>query len=359
MTNVLITIETPSGSVDLSVPARVTITDLLEMLAPVVGGHALGWTLTDQHGPPIDESATLAEAGVLDGTRLALTPAGAEPPAVAAPTEPEVRISPVDRAARVIPGRASTRERLAVAGRALIGSHRPPGAGGPVDRAVRAWEWTDHGRRLEWLLSRPRILRTVFLGVTGHRSDEVAEALADALTANRLDRVALVDGSPSAAVSRRLQHPGSGFEAVESSLRRRDLSSVERDQLFGRTCHGTLVVPRDPTTHASDASSMRRLCESLTTHAGLVVIDCGTSEAPNGPMLDLCDQIVVSTTGPIRRFGAQTIAALWGEGGLPRDGNTLAVCRVSDDLEAILELAVVVASGWADLGAGTPVPLGL
>jgi hypothetical protein len=346
MTNVLITIETASGSLDLSVPARVTMTELLEMLAPMVGVHAREWTLTNRHGPPIDETATLEEARILDGTRLALNPADPEPPTMA---PQQATASPVDRAALVIPDRASNRERVAIAARALIGSHRPPGAGGPVDRAARAWEWTDHGRRLEWLLSRPRIHRTVLIGVTGHRPDEVSEALADTFTANRMDRVVLVDGGVSAAVSRRLQHSGSGFEAIESALRRRELPSVERDLLFGRTRHGTLVVPRDPATDAPDGSSMNRLCESLATHAGIVVIDCGTYAG----VIHLCDQIVVSTTGPAPRFPAQTIVAVWGDVQLPQDGGV----RVGDDPEAMLELAVVVASGWADLGAGTPVPL--
>ena len=357
MTNVLITIETPSGPMDLSVPARVTITELLAILAPVVESHPVEWALTDPHGVPLDPAATIEDTQILDGTRLTLAPANAGPPVDDTP--PAVRISPVDRAARVIPDRSSTRERVAITARALLASHSPAGAGGLIDRGARAWRWTDHERRLEWLLSRPKLRRTVFIGVTGHRHDDVAGSLADALTANRRDRVVLVDASTSAAVTRRLLHSGSGFAAIESCLQRGDVPGVERDLLFGRTRHGTLVVPRDLTRARPDGSTMERLSDSLATHARLVVNDCGPSTDPTRSMIDRCDQVVLSTTGPTPRFSAQTIVAVWGEGPLPRDGDHMATCRVADSPESMLELALVVASGWADLGAGTPVPLGL
>jgi hypothetical protein len=76
-------------------------------------------------------------------------------------------------------------------------------------------------------------------------------------------------------------------------------------------------------------------------------------------MLDRCDQIVASTTGTVPRMATQTIVALWGDAGPPPDGGHFALHRVTDDVTTMLELAVVTASGWVDLDAATPVPLGL
>ena len=353
MTNVLITIETPAGPVDLSVPARVAITDLLELLAPHVDGHTPGWRLTRRHGPPIEGSETLEQAGVLDGTRLALVSgATTGPPAGDAAAAPAPRVAAANHAARAIPDRVSTHERLTIAVRALVGTLRPAGAVGPLDRAARAWEWTNHRRRLEWLLSRPRIDRPVTIGVTGHRSDEVSEALADTLTANRLERVVLVDASPSGALSRRLHHSGSGAGLVESALRRSDLSSIERQGHFGRTRRGSLAVPREHTALEPAVSCVQLLRDAPSS---LTVIDCGTSEAPEAEMTDLCDQIVISTTGRPRPLSAPTIVAVWGEGRVPPRGGSSGLCHISDDLDTMLELAVVVADGWADLAVGPPV----
>ncbi len=258
--------------------------------------------------------------------------------------------------ARVVPGRMPTIERALTALKAFSGSHRPPGAHGPIDRMTHTWTWTDHDRRLEWLLTRPRIRRSVFIGVVGHRSDELAEALADTMAASRLERVVLVDCGAAGVISRRLREAGSGFDGIESGLSRTDLSSIERDLLFGRNDQGTLVVPIDPTTAPPDAATMRRLCASLSSHAGIVVFDCGALAAPNATAVECCDQVVASTTGAIRDFDAQLIAAIWGDGELPPDGSLHASHRVSDDPTSVTELAVVIAAGWADIGAATPVP---
>ena len=361
MTGVLVTIDTPDGPVDLSVPPQVTIERLLAMLSTTMtGSHDLRrWTVMDERGTVIAPSSTLEEAGVLDGSRLSLTPAGVESQPDTPAASRSVRVSAHDRASRIIPDRTPTAERILTALSALIGHHRPPDSHGPLDRMRRAWAWTDHGRRLEWLLTRPRIRRSVFIGVVGHRSDELAEGLADAMSASRLERVVLVDGGGAAAISRRVREAGEGLETIESGLRRRDVTSIERDLLFGRTDRGTLVAPTDPSTPPPDAATMRRLFDSLPAHAGLIVIDCGTLETPNAALLERCDQIVVSSTGAIPRFEVQAIAATWGGDGPNPDRDLYASRQVSDDPTSVTELAVVVASGWAAIDAATPVPLGL
>jgi hypothetical protein len=242
---------------------------------------------------------------------------------------------------------------------AFVGRHRPPGAGGPIDRIRQAWAWTEHARRLDWLLTRPRIRRSIFIGVVGHRSNELAESLADTLAAARLERVVLVDGGGGGAITRRLREPGAGFDAIESGLRRRDVTSIERDLLFGRTELGTLAVPVDPSTPGPDAATTRRLCDSLPAHAGLIVVDCGTFEHTNTALMERCDQIVASTTGPVPHFEGQTIGAIWGHADLPIERNLYASHHISDDPLSVTELAVVVAAGWCAIDAATPVPLGL
>ncbi len=360
MTSVLITIETPEGPLDLSVPAQLTIGHLLDIVTPDVAasGDLRGWTLGEPGGMPFDSSQTLEALGVLDGARLSLVPAGVDHP-IRRPSPRPTRVTADDRSPRIVPDRTPTAGRILTALQAFAGRHRPPGARGPFDRMRQAWAWTEHERRLDWLLTRPRIRRSIFIGVMGHRSDELAESLADTLSAARLERVALVDGGIAGSITRRLRDVGAGFEAIESGLRRRDVTSIERDLLFGRTDLGTLAVPVDPSAPLPDAATMRRLCDSLPAHAGLIVIDCGTFEHPNAALTERCDQMVVSTTGIVPQVDGQAIGAIWGGVELPPERNLYASHHISDDPVSIAELAVIVAAGWSAIDAATPVPLGL
>lgn len=360
MTSLLVTVETPGGSLDLAIPAHLTIEDLLETMAQGMAslGDLREWTLCERGGTPIDPSQTLEAAGVLDGARLSLVPIGADQPSDRTPTERSVRVAVGDRARRVVPERTPTAERISTALNALVGRHRPPEARGPLDRMRQAWAWTEHQRRLDWLITRPRLRRGIFIGVAGHRSDEVAERLADTLDRVRTERVVLVDGGVGGSISRRLRETGAGLEAIEAILRRRNVTSIERDLVFGRTNLGTLAVPVDPSAPLADAEIMRRLCESLPAHAGLVVIDCGPHDRLNAALIERCDQLVSSTMGSTECFAVQTIAAVWGDE-LGTIGDAYASHPISTDPSSVAELAVVVAAGWAEIGAATPVPLGL
>jgi hypothetical protein len=357
VTSVLITIVTPDGPLDLAVPAELTIGHLVDIVrsGPQAAGDLRRWTLGEPGAAPLDPSQTLQAAGVLDGVCLSLVPV--DHPVRRGPTDASIRVAGGDR--RIVPEPTPTAERILTALQAFAGRHRPPGASGPVDRMRHAWTWTEHERRLEWLLTRPRIRRSIFIGVIGHRSDELAESLADTLSAARHERVALVDGGVGGSITRRLREVGAGFEAIESGLRRRDVTSIERDLLFGRTDLGTLAVPVDPSAPLPDAATMRRLCDSLPAHAGLIVIDCGTFERPNAALTERCDQVVVSTTGVVPHVDGQTIGAIWGDVELPLEHDLYAGHPISDDPVSIAELAVVVAAGWSAIDAATPVPLGL
>lgn len=359
MTSVLITIETPDGPLDLSVPSHITIGQLLGIVAPTAPGDLEGWTLNASGGTALDPAHTLEAAGVLDGVRLSLAPAGADQAVHHRPPTPSIRVSAIDRAGRILPDRTPTRERVTTAISAFVGRRRPRGAHGPFDRMRQAWAWTEHERRLAWLVSRPRIHHPISIGVVGHRSDELAESLADTLETARLERTVLVDGGPGGAITRRLRELGSTFQEIESGLRRRDVTSIERDLLFGRTALGTLAVPVDPSAALPDGATMRRLCDSLTAHAGLIVMDCGPLEHPNAALLERCDQVVVSTTGVIPRLDGQVIGAVWGDTEPSHERGMYAIYNICDDPVSIAELAVVVAAGWSAIDAATPVPLGV
>ena len=95
MSSVLLTIETPDGPLDLSVPAHTTIEDLLDI---VTQGGFEGWTLREPRGRPLDPTLTLEAAGVLDGVRLRLVAADADHA-----EEPQRRVT--HPALRVIPDR--------------------------------------------------------------------------------------------------------------------------------------------------------------------------------------------------------------------------------------------------------------
>jgi hypothetical protein len=356
VTSVLVTIETPDGPLDLAVPADLTIGRLVDIVTS--GLQADGsWTLCEPGTAPLDPSQTLETAGVLDGVRLSLVPVGVGRAVRREPPETSARVSADER--KIIPDRTPTAARAVIALQAFVGRHRPPGANGPADRMRQAWTWTEHERRLEWLLTRPRIRRSIFIGVVGHRSDELAESLADTLSAARLERVVLVDGGIGGSITRRLRDLGAGFDAIESGLRSRDVTSIERDLLFGRTDLGTLAVPVDPSTPLPDTATMRGLCDALPAHAGLIVLDCGTLERPNAALAERCDQMVVSTTGVVPHTDRQAIGAIWGDGE-PTHAHTLhAHHHISDDPVTITELAVIIAAGWSAIDAATPVPLGL
>ena len=264
---------------------------------------------------------------------------------------------PSTSSTRVIPSRVDRWERIGIVLRAMLGVHLPRQAMGPADRAERAWQWTEHRRRLEWLAARPRLQRTVVVGVVGHRSTELAHSLSAVLTQLRHDRVVLV------AERAPFQHTAGpttmihSLESIESGLRHAGTTSSERDALFARTDQGALFIPLARAAGMPDVATFRRLLDSLTTHAGVVIIDAGSSTTPENAPADLCDQIIVSTTGAGPTMSTQTIVAAWGADDSEDPEEHHSAVRMSDDPDSILELAVVSIAGWAQLGAATPLPI--
>ena len=358
MSHILVTIDTPTRSLDLSLPAGLAGRELIRMLGPTLGAPDIDRaTLTTSEGMAIEDGVTLEAAGVLDGSRLSLR--AAADPTASSPAESTIKVDPDARATRVVPDRIRDRDRLTISLKAFVGINRPSGAASSFERARAAWEWTDHRTRLHWLISRPRMDRSVTIGVMGHRSDEVAEGVGRSFSEARPDRVVVIDGDlEHARISRRLP-AGTTLEEIESGLRRRDLGSVARDRLFEQLPGGVLAIPLDPSAAAPDSATLRRLLESLTRHAAIAVIDCGSIQRPNAAALEACDQVVVSTTGPSPHIPAQTTIAVWDDHMDPIPGEAYAVHQISERVAAHSELAAILASGWSLLGIATPVPLGV
>jgi hypothetical protein len=149
------------------------------------------------------------------------------------------------------------------------------------------------------------------------------------------------------------------LESIESGLRRANVTSIERDALFARTAGGSLLIPLDRSAPPPDVATFRRLLGSLASHAGVVLIDYGTSMTPDATTTAFCDQIIYSTTGGHQKVSPQTIVAAWGECSSEESEEPHAVVEINDDPESMLELAVVSIDGWARFGGATPVPLGL
>lgn len=361
MSTVLVTIDTPEGALDVSMPTGVDGTRLVSILVdrlgvPVTGA---GWVFRTCDGTPIDGGATLEHHGVLDGTRLHLAPveAGEEtrPRHHVVPPRP---VAQSERPTRVLPEPTDLTERIRLVVGAWRGSVRPRGARGRIDRARAAWVWTDHRRRLEWLLARPGMARSVVIGVVGHRSDDITTRLASVFSGTRLERVVVVDGDYEGhRLSRRATGAAVRPETVVSGMRRRDLMSVERDRLFARLGNGALIVPTDPHRAAPDAGAHRRLLDSLTGHAGIVVVDCGPSDRADATILLHCDQVVDASFGRTLHHAAQTVAVGWEDA--PDAAEAFATHHLDESDTGILELAVILAGGWSALDISGPLPHGL
>ena len=352
MSVILVTIDTPNGPLDLSVPARLEGGELVALLAHRLGSTGTEWELSMPHRAiAIGQNETLADAGVLDGTILEFAPVTCAPQIADTADPPAV----VEKATRALPERVSTGRRIGFAIHALFGLHEPTGADGPLDRARYVWKWTDHTRRLEWLASRPRLLRTVTVGVVGHRSAEVATSLTATLDRVRHDRVVLMAEPAPFDHARRDTTSGPRIRAIEAGLRAPSSRGSNRDALFSRTASGALLVPLDRSM-APDTAAFHDLLDSLASHAGVVIIDCGTQAAPD-PATDGCyDQVIHSSTGARQTIPVPTIVARWG-GDAPKEPDDQAAgIRMDDDPVSMLELAVVVVAGWAQLGAATPMP---
>jgi hypothetical protein len=342
------------------VPIEQLVTSMVTLVGD--GSPAEGrWYAYRPGGDRLASHLTLAQAGVGDGDTIYVTRATvAIDPGLsdAFPTSPD-NMSPSERAAQIIPHRATRRRRVLDTVRALLGTRSTIDAidGSVWERTSSMWHWGDHRRRLEWMIGRPQLNRTVTIGVTSQAdagaSSRLATALAWALASTRADRIMLIDGDPHRAGLTRL---AAGRSQTITPLA---AGSQVLDARFGSdpvTVLGCDLSGSD----IPDFDVYRRTLDRIRANAGVVVIDCGP--VGGSRLVDLCEQVVLVTDAPIdhrvrRMFRNRPTAVAVVpqphfdmkaiDESLP---SAFGAVEATDGL-AGHEIAAVLADGWARLGA--------
>jgi hypothetical protein len=340
----------------------VAIEHLITSMITLVGDGSPAegrWSVYRPGGERLASSVTLASAGVGHGDTLYVaqaTPATDDD--LADPlSRPFDDRTPSQRAATILPQRQTTRRRVFETVRALVGTRSILDTidGTPLERMVGMWKWGDHRRRLDWIIARPQLERTITVGVCT-QADAGASArlsldLARSLAAARSDRVMLVDGDPVRAGVTRLATGRS--QSITGVV---DGSEVV-DARFGAD-PVTILGCDLSSSDIPDFDAYRRTLDRIRPNAGVVVIDCG----PVGSRLaDLCEQIVLVTNGPIdhrvRRIfrhrptivaaaARHTIEMAVIDESLP---TAIAAVELTDEMSAP-EISAVLADSWVRQG---------
>jgi hypothetical protein len=341
----------------------VAIEELIPSMVTLAGDGSPAdgrWYVYRPGGERLGAGSTLASAGVAhcDALYIARATPAIDSELPDAPPNGLDDLTPSQRVGTIVPERQVRRRRVLDAIRALLGtrSARQTIDGTAWERMTGTWRWGDHHRRLEWIIGRPRLTRTVTIGVCtpadGGTSAVLAIEIARSLAAARADRVLLMDGDPvRAGVTRSaggrnhtISSVAEGVEVVDARFR------VDRVAVLGCDLSGTDIP---------DFGMYRRALDRIRPSAGIVVIDCG----PVGSLLaDLCEQIVVVTDSPFdpgvrRSLGHRpTVVAVApigpaGMAGIDESLPTaIGAIGLVDDL-SVWEIDAVLAHGWARLGA--------
>ena len=333
-----ITVQHPGGSIRVSAPTDVPVSELTLDLLEVVGQPDRdGWTLGPADGDPYPPERTLAELGVNDGAVLALhEPLGqGSGDGENATTQRTIAPAPLgpadgpggrplsDRTAGLLPVRLSTPARCLTVLGALARRHplelrvaRGPGVLGPagftrparlspLSRARAAWAHSDYRQRLEQTIAAPRLQRCVTIAVVspkgGVGKTTVSALLGSLLAFLRRDRVIAVETNPDwGSLGRRLvpDHPVFIDDLLAGPLTQPDISPTRLDAQLGRGPDGLMVAPAptDPDRAANlDESAYRTLFARLSELAGTLVLDCGTGldDPPARAALACADQLIL------------------------------------------------------------------
>jgi MinD-like ATPase involved in chromosome partitioning or flagellar assembly len=277
---------------------------------------------------------------------------------------------------------------------------------GPMERARGAWRESEYLGRLDRTIAGPRLNRCATIAVVspkgGVGKTTLTVLLGSLLARVRRDRIVAVDTNPDfGSLGRTLTPDHQTFvDDLGEILEQPDLSVTTLDRHLGRAFEGLMVLPAptDPSRMARlDEGSYRRVIERLQAMVGVLVLDCGTGlqEPAARAAQASADQILLvsdahpstaslvteaaellRTVGPpmtlvVNRMPSEKQARIDLEGleGLVPDAQGLvtvdedqdAASRVAagtfawDDAperwsRQIRELAVVMQSGWRDLG---------
>lgn len=340
---VLVTIVGPGGGQrDLSLPADAPLKELLPPLSEITGtpsrgekGPGAGWTLASSTGEVIASDSSLADASVLDGAVLYLTPArpDARPAPPPAPASVNDSLTPIERSSLVLPVRRDFGQRLGTTIKAFFRSDEIPAQPSPVHRAdmdpavmVRptpsnltlershspierarwAWRLSDYLEQLTIRIMEPRLRRPVTIAMMspkgGVGKTTITALLGMLLSQLRRDRVIAIDTNPDYGSLGRVLVPTSSVY-VDDLLARLDqpgISLTELDAQLGRAAHGLMVLPAptDPERMAKlDEEAYASVIRRLKDFAGILVLDCGTGlqDPAARAAISSADQLVLVT----------------------------------------------------------------
>src|SRR4051794_16871220 len=311
-----VTIAGPDGRMDVVVPARTPIGELIPTFVELGAGEAPDpgapqpvWSVAPPGSGPLPLDRTLADCGIADGAVLTLTHLRSErqaPPVPRSVHRPEPhRGSPRERTTAALPERLAGTQRMSLAVQAFFG-HEPeepvlesalPAGGSPRDvltkpqqrsaseRAKRSWRETDYEARLGNAIRAPRLIRCATIAVVspkgGVGKTTLTALLGSLLARERQDRIVAVDTNPDyGSLGRQLTPDHDVYvDDLVDVLDRPDLSVTALDQHLGRAFEGLMVLPAptDPERMARlDEHAYRRVIERLQSLVGILVLDCGT-----------------------------------------------------------------------------------
>lgn len=260
----LVSVDSPSGRHDLSVPADARLEELLPEVVRAcegAGAQAGGWRLAPQGEAALHAGQTLGDVGLYDGAVLVLS--APEPPA-AVETPP-----------------------------------RPP--------RIESMRERDYLDMLDAAIAAPRDQKSTVIAVAGAQpgagATTLTALLAMALAALRDESVVAVDANPrSGALSHWLVPDGAVPADVYRSLLGSEVTpdQVARALVAAGPRLSVMSAPFDPVTvrDAEDAP-WARLVEHARRLHNVVVVDCGTRRAA-----DWADRVVL-----VNRFGQNLVAA--------------------------------------------------
>ncbi len=398
MRTVLITLIGPERTADLVVDADTRVSELLPNLLAAGGVSESDraepeWGIALMGKQPISPELTLEGSGVLDGAVLVLrrdVHAQSEP-VIASPSGAGPAGSPIERTRALLarPEQGSGRR-----GR-LLPQLADPGADGQADALADA-------------VGRVRLSRCATIAVIspkgGVGKTTLSIMLGALLCSLRSDHVLALDADGDYGSLGRLAPAGAATPAdpdniIFDALSQGAVTFAELDRTLWKLPGGLRVVPspRDPTAMArADREMYARVIGNAQRLAGVLVVDCGTGLGQPGVQAAIlaCDQLVVVTdaSGATASLVVESMRLLERAGrpitvvcnrlrrGRPGQEDLMrldalfpragALIGVPDEPEAaqalrgefdwstaprslrqsLLELAAVLALGWADLG---------